>query len=47
MNVAGAGFDSEVSETANAMTVNLGGTGTYVAALSEDPLAVHRRPGTT
>ena len=33
VNVAGAGFDSEVNETANAMTVNLGGTGTYVAAL--------------
>jgi diacylglycerol kinase (ATP) len=33
MNVAGAGFDSEVTETANAMTLRLGGTGTYVAAL--------------
>jgi diacylglycerol kinase (ATP) len=33
VNVAGAGFDSEVNETANAMTLNLGGTGTYVAAL--------------
>jgi diacylglycerol kinase (ATP) len=33
VNIAGAGFDSEVNETANAMTVNLGGTGTYVAAL--------------
>jgi len=33
LNVAGAGFDSEVTETANAMTVNLGGTGTYLAAL--------------
>ncbi|MBA3764186.1 MAG: diacylglycerol kinase family lipid kinase [Actinobacteria bacterium] len=33
VNVAGAGFDSEVNETANEMTVNLGGTGTYVAAL--------------
>jgi len=33
VNIAGAGFDSEVTETANAMTVNLGGTGTYVAAL--------------
>lgn len=33
VNVAGAGFDSEVNETANAMTVNLGGTATYVAAL--------------
>ena len=33
VNVAGAGFDSEVNETANAMTLKLGGTGTYVAAL--------------
>jgi diacylglycerol kinase (ATP) len=33
VNVAGAGFDSEVNETANAMKVNLGSTGTYVAAL--------------
>lgn len=33
VNIAGAGFDSEVNETANAMTINLGGTGTYVAAL--------------
>lgn len=33
VNVAGAGFDSEVSETANAMSVRLGGTGTYVVAL--------------
>jgi diacylglycerol kinase (ATP) len=33
VNVAGAGFDSEVNETANAMTLNLGGTGTYVVAL--------------
>jgi diacylglycerol kinase (ATP) len=33
VNVAGAGFDSEVNETANAMTMNLGGTGTYVVAL--------------
>jgi diacylglycerol kinase (ATP) len=33
VNVAGAGFDSEVNETANAMTVKLGGTGTYVAAV--------------
>lgn len=32
-NVAGAGFDSEVNETANAMPVKLGGTGTYLAAL--------------
>jgi diacylglycerol kinase (ATP) len=33
VNIAGAGFDSEVNETANAMTLKLGGTGTYVAAL--------------
>jgi diacylglycerol kinase (ATP) len=33
INIAGAGFDSEVNETANAMTVNLGATGTYLAAL--------------
>jgi diacylglycerol kinase (ATP) len=33
VNIAGAGFDSEVNETANAMTVNLGGTATYLAAL--------------
>ena len=33
VNVAGAGFDSEVNETANGMNVRLGGTGTYVAAL--------------
>ncbi len=33
VNIAGAGFDSEVNETANAMTLRLGGTGTYVAAL--------------
>ena len=33
VNVAGAGFDSEVNETANAMTIDLGGTGTYLAAL--------------
>ncbi len=33
VNIAGAGFDSDVNETANAMTVNLGGTGTYVAAV--------------
>lgn len=31
--VAGAGFDSEVNETANAMRVDLGATGTYVAAV--------------
>jgi len=33
VNIAGAGFDSEVNETANGMTVKLGGTGTYVAAV--------------
>jgi diacylglycerol kinase (ATP) len=33
VNIAGAGFDSEVNETANAMTLNLGSTGTYVAAV--------------
>jgi diacylglycerol kinase (ATP) len=33
INVAGAGFDSEVNETANGMTIKLGATGTYVAAL--------------
>jgi diacylglycerol kinase (ATP) len=33
VNVAGAGFDSEVNETANAMRIRLGGTGTYVAAV--------------
>jgi diacylglycerol kinase (ATP) len=32
-NIAGAGFDSEVNETANAMSFKLGGTGTYVAAV--------------
>lgn len=31
--VAGAGFDSEVNETANAMRVDLGATGTYIAAV--------------
>ncbi len=31
--VAGAGFDSEVNETANAMKIGLGSTGTYVAAV--------------
>jgi diacylglycerol kinase (ATP) len=31
--IASCGFDSEVNEAANAMTVNLGGTGPYVAAL--------------
>lgn len=33
VNVAGAGFDSEVNEAANAMGKGLGPTGTYVAAL--------------
>lgn len=33
VNVAGAGFDSEVNETANAMSVKLGATGTYVVAV--------------
>jgi diacylglycerol kinase (ATP) len=33
VNVAGAGFDSEVNETANGMSARLGGTGTYLAAL--------------
>ena len=33
INIAGAGFDSEVNETANAMSLRLGGTGTYVAAV--------------
>ena len=33
VNVAGCGFDSEVNEAANAMRVNLGATGTYVAAV--------------
>jgi len=33
VNIAGAGFDSEVNETANGMSARLGGTGTYVAAV--------------
>jgi diacylglycerol kinase (ATP) len=33
VNIVSAGFDSEVNETANGMTIRLGGTGTYVAAL--------------
>jgi diacylglycerol kinase (ATP) len=33
INIAGAGFDSEVNETANGMTITMGATGTYVAAL--------------
>ena len=31
--IASCGFDSEVNEAANAMTVRIGGTGTYVVAL--------------
>jgi len=33
VNITSAGFDSEVNETANAMTVRIGATGTYVVAL--------------
>lgn len=33
VNVAGAGFDSEVNEAANAMRWDLGATGTYIAAV--------------
>jgi diacylglycerol kinase (ATP) len=33
VNIAGAGFDSEVNETANGMTRKLGASGTYVVAL--------------
>ena len=33
VNVAGAGFDSEVNEAANAMRVDLGATGTYVVSV--------------
>jgi diacylglycerol kinase (ATP) len=33
VNIAGAGFDSEVNETANSMTRTLGATGTYVVAV--------------
>lgn len=33
VNIASAGFDSEVNETANAMTVRVGATGTYLVAL--------------
>jgi diacylglycerol kinase (ATP) len=33
VNVAGAGFDSEVNETANDMRVNLGAAGTYIASV--------------
>jgi diacylglycerol kinase (ATP) len=33
VNVAGAGFDSEVNEAANAMRIDLGPTGTYIASV--------------
>jgi diacylglycerol kinase (ATP) len=33
VNIAGAGFDSDVNETANGMSVRLGNTGTYIAAV--------------
>jgi diacylglycerol kinase (ATP) len=33
VNIAGAGFDSDVNETANRMTLRLGNTGTYLAAV--------------
>lgn len=33
VNIAGAGFDSDVNETANGMRVRLGDAGTYVAAV--------------
>lgn len=33
VNIAGAGFDSDVNETANRMTFRLGNTGTYLAAV--------------
>jgi diacylglycerol kinase (ATP) len=33
VNVAGAGFDSQVNETANDMRIDLGATGTYVASV--------------
>jgi diacylglycerol kinase (ATP) len=33
VNIASAGFDSEVNETANGMMVRVGATGTYVVAL--------------
>jgi diacylglycerol kinase (ATP) len=32
-NIAGAGFDSEVNETANSTSIRLGGTATYIAAV--------------
>ncbi|HLB61683.1 MAG TPA: diacylglycerol kinase family protein [Actinomycetota bacterium] len=33
VNIAGAGFDSEVTETANAMRLRLGPTGTYIVSV--------------
>ena len=33
VNIASAGFDSEVNETANAMRIRVGATGTYLVAL--------------
>lgn len=33
VNIASAGFDSEVNETANGMTIRVGATGTYLVAL--------------
>jgi diacylglycerol kinase (ATP) len=33
VNIAGAGFDSDVNEAANAMRIDLGATGTYIAAV--------------
>jgi diacylglycerol kinase (ATP) len=33
VNIAGSGFDSDVNETANGMTLRLGTTGTYLAAV--------------
>ena len=39
--VASCGFDSEVNEAANAMTVRLGSTGTYVAALVKTLSTIH------
>ncbi|MEP7060745.1 MAG: YegS/Rv2252/BmrU family lipid kinase, partial [Actinomycetota bacterium] len=33
VNIAGAGFDSDVNETANGMRIRLGTTGTYIAAV--------------
>ena len=33
LNVAGCGFDSDVTETANTMRLTLGGVGTYVVAM--------------